>query len=137
MIKVDDFKNLTNGYRRLAGDAVLAAVATALRNNVSDQDALGRFTGAEFVVLLPDVTEEAAMQVAEKIRTAVAWLRVPVVNVHGRTEVIVGMSVSISVVPYPKFGFAIYKLLSTADTTLDLGKRLGARRNQVRLATPA
>jgi diguanylate cyclase (GGDEF)-like protein len=137
MIKVDDFNDLSNGYRRLAGDSVLAAIAKTVSANVGDHDVIGRLTGAEFVALLRDTTQDQAMQVAERIRTEVAWLRVPVLTVHERTEVIVGMSVSIGVAPYPELGVAIHKLLTAADTALDLAKHYGGRRNQVRLATSA
>jgi diguanylate cyclase (GGDEF)-like protein len=132
MMEVDAFKEISDRYGHLAEDEVLAAIADALRENASDHDAVGRFTGAEFVVLLPNLTEEAAVRVAKDICKAVAWLRVPVVNLRKRDTFIRGLSVSIGVAPYPAAGFAIHKLLSAADTARDFAKLSG--RNQVQLA---
>jgi diguanylate cyclase (GGDEF)-like protein len=131
VIEVDRFKEISDEHGHLAADEVLNAIADKLRANVRDYDAIGRLTGAEFVILLPDLTTDDAMQVAEDIRQAVFWLRVPIVNTHKRTTHISGLTVSIGVAPYPAPGFAIHKLLSKANIALDTAKGLGHNRVQL------
>lgn len=135
MVDVDHFKKVNDTYGHLAGDDVLTAIAGVLTKTVRDYDAVGRFGGEEFVILLCDITTEDAVRVAERIREAVSWLRVPAVTLGGRTEVIRGLSVSIGVAPYPDVGLALDTLLGAADTALDFAKHYG--RNQIRLADAA
>jgi diguanylate cyclase (GGDEF)-like protein len=133
MADLDHFKKVNDTYGHLAGDAVLRAVADVLRDNVRDYDAVGRLGGEEFVILLPDITTEDALRVANRIREAVTRLQVPTVTLGGRTDVIKGLSVSIGVAPYPEIGFVIDTLLGEADTALYYAKHYG--RNQVRLSS--
>ncbi|MDN5749507.1 MAG: GGDEF domain-containing protein, partial [Pseudonocardia sp.] len=55
ILDLDHFKVVNDTHGHLAGDDVLAAVATQLRQGVREQDLVGRFGGEEFVVLLPDL----------------------------------------------------------------------------------
>jgi diguanylate cyclase (GGDEF)-like protein len=135
MIEVDRFHEIRDQYGYLAGDEVLTAIATTLSDNVSHHDAIARFTGAEFVILLPNLTENAALHVAEDIREAIMRQRVPVINLRKRTAIIRGLTVSIGVAPYPASGFAVHKVLAAANTALDYAKQLG--HNRVRLANTA
>jgi diguanylate cyclase (GGDEF)-like protein len=135
MVDVDHFKKVNDTYGHLAGDDVLTAIAGVLTKTVRDYDAVGRFGGEEFVILLRDITTEDAVRVAERIREAVSWMRVPAVTLGGRTEVVRGLSVSIGVAPYPDVGLALDKLLGAADTAVDFAKHYG--RNQIRLADAA
>jgi diguanylate cyclase (GGDEF)-like protein len=133
MVDVDHFKKVNDTYGHLAGDDVLGAIAGVLTKNVRDYDAVGRFGGEEFVILLPDIATDDALRVAERIREAIGWLRVPTTTLGGRTEVIRGLSVSIGVAPYPDVGLGIEELLGAADTALDFAKHYG--RNQIRMAS--
>jgi diguanylate cyclase (GGDEF)-like protein len=133
VIEVDRFKEISDRHGHLAADEVLAAIADTLGENVRNHDAIGRLTGAEFVILLPEITGDLAKQIAEDIREAILGLRVPVFSARGkRTTLIRGVSVSIGVAPYPAAGFAIHKLLAAATTALDTAKELG--HNQVQLS---
>lgn len=72
MMDIDDFKRLNDEHGHLHGDAVLERVARVLRANVREGDLLARYGGEEFVVAMPGASLEQALQVAERLRVAVA-----------------------------------------------------------------
>ena len=59
------------------GDDCLRRVASALALEIRSEDLLARYGGEEFAAILSDRTEEEAMMVAERLRTAVLWLALP------------------------------------------------------------
>lgn len=72
VIDLDHFKRINDSYGHDVGDLVLQAFATTARSLLRDGDVLCRMGGEEFAVLLPDTTQEQAMQVAERLRETVA-----------------------------------------------------------------
>lgn len=72
MIDIDHFKNINDTYGHLVGDKVIRHVAEALRRTVRDEDIVCRFGGEEFVVFLANHQTENGVEVAERIRTAIA-----------------------------------------------------------------
>jgi diguanylate cyclase (GGDEF)-like protein/PAS domain S-box-containing protein len=73
---LDHFKEINDQYGHAAGDAVLGAVASAIRAAVREQDLVARLGGDEFAVLLDGVRDmDDAVAVAQKVLAAV---RVPV-----------------------------------------------------------
>jgi two-component system cell cycle response regulator len=71
-IDVDHFKQVNDTYGHQAGDDVLREVASRIKAELRMSDALGRFGGEEFVVLLIDADLESAGVVAQRIRASVA-----------------------------------------------------------------
>ncbi len=71
MLDIDDFKAINDTYGHIVGDKVLRAIASIVKNNLRITDAVGRYGGEEFLVVLPDTDAEAALVVAEKLRKAV------------------------------------------------------------------
>ena len=71
MIDVDRFKTFNDLFGHVAGDRALSAVAHVLKSQFRTRDLLARYGGDEFAVLLPEVGEEEALAVAERIRIAV------------------------------------------------------------------
>ncbi len=70
---LDHFKVYNDTHGHLAGDACLRAVAELLgRSARRPADLVGRFGGEEFVILLPDTTEEGALVVARRVRDSMA-----------------------------------------------------------------
>ncbi|WP_290053389.1 GGDEF domain-containing protein [Amycolatopsis solani] len=125
MLDLDHFKQVNDTYGHLAGDAVLRAVAQAIISAVRGRgDAVGRFGGEEFVVVLPGITEPDIGAVAERIRRAISALTVPVGQLS-----ITGQSVSIGSAVYPQAGTSLQRLLDAADTALYHAKATG--RNKV------
>jgi diguanylate cyclase (GGDEF)-like protein len=71
-IDVDHFKQVNDTHGHQAGDDVLREVASRIKDELRMSDALGRFGGEEFVVLLIDADLESANLVAQRIRAGVA-----------------------------------------------------------------
>ncbi|HYM84760.1 MAG TPA: diguanylate cyclase [Candidatus Dormibacteraeota bacterium] len=69
---IDHFKRLNDSHGHVAGDRVLHAVAAILRDNVRSVDAVGRYGGEEFLIVLPETDVDAAASLAEKLRRLVA-----------------------------------------------------------------
>ncbi|MBS0571600.1 MAG: diguanylate cyclase [Proteobacteria bacterium] len=76
IIDIDHFKRVNDEHGHDAGDRVLAAVASRLRELGGDPQYVSRWGGEEFLILLPDVRMAAACQRAEAVRRDVARLHV-------------------------------------------------------------
>ena len=127
MIDLDHFKRVNDTYGHVAGDAVLKAVADAISGEVRDYDSVGRFGGEEFVVLLPGMSEQDGVGVAERIRHAVTQLAVDA-PVNGSTTTIRNLSASIGVSVFPSAGQEVEPLLLAADAALYEAKNTGRNR---------
>ena len=73
---LDHFKRINDTHGHACGDAVLRAVAQAIRDSVRAQDVVSRWGGEEFMLLLPDTDLAGARHVAESTRLAIKALRV-------------------------------------------------------------
>ncbi|WP_196161500.1 diguanylate cyclase [Reinekea sp. G2M2-21] len=71
---LDHFKTINDDHGHLAGDRVLIRVAQVVETLLRKMDVLGRWGGEEFMVILPETHLEAAGQVAEKMRLAIAQI---------------------------------------------------------------
>ena len=69
---LDHFKQINDQRGHAVGDQVLANVGAALRGALRSRDFAGRNGGEEFAVLLPDTEIAAALEIAERIRAAIA-----------------------------------------------------------------
>jgi diguanylate cyclase (GGDEF)-like protein len=141
ILDLDRFKAVNDDHGHLAGDAVLGAVASALRAEVREHDLVGRFGGEEFVVLLPALGREHGRDggeelrlVAERIRRRISALSVVVSTPTGMLT-IAGLSVSVGGAAYPEHGLGLDGVLEAADGALYAAKRDG--RNVVRIAERA
>jgi diguanylate cyclase (GGDEF)-like protein/PAS domain S-box-containing protein/putative nucleotidyltransferase with HDIG domain len=118
MIDLDHFKNVNDKWGHSVGDEVLRGVAGALRNTMRECDAICRYGGEEFCVLLPHVDIESAFLAAERFRKAVMALE------FKGLQVTVSMGISSSTLGAGD----IQELLLQADKSLYLAKYNG--RNQ-------
>ena len=74
MFDIDHFKSVNDRYGHAGGDAVIRALAAVIRANLRAGDIGARLGGEEFALLLPDIAPDAALAVAERIRTAIESL---------------------------------------------------------------
>jgi diguanylate cyclase (GGDEF)-like protein/PAS domain S-box-containing protein len=68
LLDIDKFKSVNDTYGHQVGDSLLQAIAKLLKVNVRLEDAVGRWGGEEFLILLPSSNIEAAHLLAEKLR---------------------------------------------------------------------
>jgi len=129
-IDVDHFKRVNDTHGHQAGDDVLREVATRIKAELRMSDALGRFGGEEFVVLLIDADLDSACMVAQRIRASIADQPFLLADAQG-----LAVTVSIGVATlgdfareHPNEGIA-QQLLAQADQALYAAK--GAGRNRV------
>jgi diguanylate cyclase (GGDEF)-like protein len=69
---IDNFKIFNDKYGHDCGDFVLKKVAEVFTKSVRQQDAVGRWGGEEFILLLPNVLQDGAIKIAEKLRVAIS-----------------------------------------------------------------
>ncbi len=74
IIDVDHFKHINDQYGHSCGDSVLSTIAQRMQSQIRDQDALGRWGGEEFVLVLHEADLPLAFAVAERIRETVTGL---------------------------------------------------------------
>ncbi len=74
---IDHFKAINDTYGHAAGDAVLRSLGTVCRPILRSIDLLARHGGEEFALLLPETTERGGMDVAERLRHAIADAVIP------------------------------------------------------------
>jgi len=125
MIDLDHFKRLNDTYGHRAGDDVLSAVGACLRTQLRHADFGGRFGGEEFTVLLPGADIMDAMATAERIRLAIADLRVTTVDKLGRHTVVSGVTASIGAAAHPHHGATVRDCLRIADSHAYQAKQQG------------
>jgi diguanylate cyclase (GGDEF)-like protein len=77
MVDLDFFKRINDTHGHPAGDSVLKLAAELIRDKSRASDSVCRYGGEEFCILLPETTEEAAAAWAERVRAALASLRIP------------------------------------------------------------
>jgi diguanylate cyclase (GGDEF)-like protein/PAS domain S-box-containing protein len=75
LLDVDHFKSVNDRFGHSTGDAALRAVAETVRSKLRRHDLLGRYGGDELALLFPETPMEGARQVSDRIRQAVAGIR--------------------------------------------------------------
>src|SRR5205807_2079823 len=110
MADLDLLRDINNSYGHLAGDAVLKGIAEVFRAQLRHYDVPARFGGEEFSILLPETPPEQALEIAERIRRAVAQRTF---DVETSSEPI-RATVSIGVAGYPKDGTDANELIHQA-----------------------
>jgi diguanylate cyclase (GGDEF)-like protein len=117
MLDMDAFKAFNDACGHPAGDALLAAIARALEAATRDGDRLYRYGGDEFAAILPGADRNAAHDIAERIRRAVAEQSTET----GGPRV----TVSVGVACYPDDGLTKDALVGVADRAMYIAKPVG------------
>ena len=119
-LDIDDFKAVNERHGHTFGDGVLEGVAAQLRKTVRRGDIAARTGGEEFALILPGTAAEAAQEIAERVRTAVARLA------PAGSE----LSCSAGVAAFPVDSDDAATLLQLAEGALYWAKRSGKSRTR-------
>lgn len=122
MLDIDFFKRVNDSYGHAAGDALLKRFAMACQRVVRRTDVVGRLGGEEFAVMLLDRTDAEALEQAERIREAVAAIRLD--DIDSALHV----TVSIGVSSFEGAGGSADVALARADRALYQAKEGGRNR---------
>lgn len=122
MADLDFFKRVNDTHGHDVGDQVLRELGVRLRDSVRAEDAVARWGGEEFLVLLQDADEDVAMRVAEKIRDRVGAQAFD--TTAGRLAVTISLGVAVS-----RGEDSHEHATSRADEALYLAKRGGRNRS--------
>ena len=118
---LDHFKRLNDNFGHATGDEALVAFSRIAVSSMRKQDVFGRIGGEEFACLLAAADDEAAAQVAERIRREFADLPFQEPGM---------LSVSIGISTTQEAGYDLFRLLSLADEALYAAKDKGRNRIQ-------
>jgi diguanylate cyclase (GGDEF)-like protein/putative nucleotidyltransferase with HDIG domain len=124
MADLDLLRDINNSYGHLAGDAVLKGIAEVFRAQLRHYDVPARFGGEEFSILLPETPPEQALEIAERIRRAVAERTF---DVETSSEPI-RATVSIGVAAFPIDAQDSNELIHQADLAVYRAKLQGRNR---------
>ena len=120
---LDRFKSVNDQYGHLAGDTVLRESARRIQSGMRQYDAIGRYGGEEFIILLPGCDEINSLNQAERLRKALCQSEMQVND----TSLTVTASFGVTTAP---FGYIHQpeNLIRRADEALYLAKKMGRNR---------
>ncbi|PWT88379.1 MAG: hypothetical protein C5B55_13225 [Blastocatellia bacterium] len=126
-LDLDDFKRINDEHGHLVGSHVLMEMAAVILSSVRDTDAVARYGGDEFVIVLPDTGTELAGSVAERIRQKISRYQF-----HGGRRLQLSLTASFGVAAFPVHASSPQQLIACADTAMYEAK--AANKNCVRFA---
>jgi diguanylate cyclase (GGDEF)-like protein len=125
LVDLDRFKQINDSHGHQAGDLVLQEVARSLSKGLRESDVLARYGGEEFVLLLPATNGRRAIEIADRLRAAVAGLVIQPTNGE-RIEVTASFGLaSLACRPRGSAGEPGTWLLRQADRALYAAKARG------------
>jgi diguanylate cyclase (GGDEF)-like protein len=125
MIDIDHFKKVNDTYGHPMGDQVIRSMAWLLKQRLRKTDAVGRYGGEEFLVILPQADAERARQLLDRIRIDFSEFRHPVNGTSFACTFSCGIA---QLTP----GLTALSVVKLADEALYRAKREG--RNQIVVA---
>jgi diguanylate cyclase (GGDEF)-like protein len=124
MVDIDGFKELNDSAGHHVGDEVLRQVANILSQDKREIDTVARYGGDEFVIILPETTEQGAVYVAQRLRRAVEQARfaarLPDAPQH--------LTISVGLAVYDRDGRFKRELIDYSDAALYAAKKEGRNR---------
>ncbi len=120
---VDRFKSINDEFGHIVGDTVLRKVAVQMAASVRQYDAVGRYGGDEFLIVLPGCDLAAAESLAERVRVATERIPESVLGIDRKVTMSFGLTAQV-----PHSGTNLELLLKTADEALYQAKEEGRNR---------
>ncbi|MDD3342092.1 MAG: sensor domain-containing diguanylate cyclase [Sulfurospirillaceae bacterium] len=125
MLDVDYFKKINDTFGHFIGDFVLKKIAHTLKTQVRKSDFVFRYGGEEFAIVLPNITLENAIAIAQKIRQLIEDQQFKVDDKNVSVTISIGLSL------FQKEDQSINKVVIRADEALYRAKRNGRNRVEV------
>jgi diguanylate cyclase (GGDEF)-like protein len=125
VVDIDRFKTFNDRLGHRGGDDVLVHTARVLDARLRAEDAIGRWGGEEFLVVLPGTDEEGAVHATERLRAALAADQPDLAAAHG-----LPVTVTIGVAEWQQEE-EMGELVNRADRALYAGKAAGRDRARV------
>ncbi len=120
ILDMDSFKVYNDSYGHPAGDRLLRQVGNVIKSTIRNADRAFRYGGDEFAILLPQTTIDDGIQVAERVRKAIA---------EGVNSGDVPVTISIGLASWPDDGISHTDIIAAADVTLYRAKRSGGNQS--------
>jgi diguanylate cyclase (GGDEF)-like protein len=120
MLDIDLFKSINDTYGHPTGDKILLEIAKVIKKNIRKSDAAGRYGGEEFIILLHNTDEKSALELAQRIRKGIAFLKIPEIN---KQQVTASFGVSVFDASSPDLD-----IVKQADIALYNAKEAGRNR---------
>jgi two-component system, cell cycle response regulator len=122
MAGLDKFKQINDAHGHQVGDAVLREVAKRMRSALRSYDLLGRYSGKEFLILLPGCDMEKTVKVAERARQIVS--KAPIENAVGAIHTTISLGAATCVGQ----SLTSEQLIQAATQAMQLAKQNGRNR---------
>lgn len=123
MVDIDKFKTINDTFGHRMGDQVLSKICEVIIKNIRQDDAVGRYGGEEFIIVLPNTGIEEAKSIAERIRVKIYQAKV-----MGDKRVV---TVSLGVANYPNHTTTYEELIEKTDQALYAAKNSGRNATRV------
>ena len=123
MVDIDKFKTINDTFGHRMGDQVLSKVCEVIIKNIRQDDAVGRYGGEEFIIVLPSTGIEEAKNIAERIRVKINEAKI----MGDKRQV----TVSLGVANYPNHTTTYEELIEKTDQALYAAKNSGRNATRV------
>jgi diguanylate cyclase (GGDEF)-like protein len=126
MVDVDDFKHLNDTHGHPIGDRVLRSLANTVKSQMRGVDTAARYGGEELALILPRTELVSAYNVGERIRAAIAELRI---TIDSDPQLVLRVTASFGIASYPESKARDGEdLVNRADLALYRAKKTGKNR---------
>jgi diguanylate cyclase (GGDEF)-like protein len=127
MLDIDHFKKVNDTFGHQCGDMILHEMAQLISDMLRDYDSIGRYGGEEFLIILPETTDEQAFAICDRIRLTA---QDHIYKYRGR-ELQVAVSIGIATKP-AEASIRMNLLISEADRCLYIAKETGRNRTEIK-----
>lgn len=129
LLDIDHFKSVNDTYGHQSGNEILRQLADRLVSLIDSTGTVARFGGEEFVIVLPNIDKQSALNIAEFVRQAVAqrpFILEQHID-HDNKEIAVQITASIGVATAPIDADDAMSLIRHADRALYVGAKRNGR----------
>lgn len=126
ILDIDHFKGVNDEHGHQCGDTILHETAQLMSGMLRDYDAIGRYGGEEFLIILPETTTAQAFKICDRIRVAVQNHT----YIYLGRELQITVSIGISATQSAHDNMTTERLIAEADRCLYIAKENGRNRTE-------